>query len=142
MIALTVSAMLGMGGPGMRIPRVRFTVRRLMVAVVIAGIVLGIERLWHRSAEYAGIAGQHARKAIGWDEHVSWLDGVAAKHARKAATGTGDSRSRDRENADKWAAVANGYRGMKGYHEAMRDKYAHAARYPWLPVAPDPPEPE
>jgi hypothetical protein len=27
------------------------------------------------------------------------------------------------------------------WHELMARKYAHAARYPWLPVAPDPPEP-
>ena len=28
------------------------------------------------------------------------------------------------------------------HHWAMREKYLRAARYPWLPVAPDPPEPE
>jgi hypothetical protein len=28
------------------------------------------------------------------------------------------------------------------YHHAMKWKYRHAARYPWLPVEPDPPEPE
>ena len=27
------------------------------------------------------------------------------------------------------------------YHGAMRRKYERAARYPWLPVEPDPPEP-
>jgi hypothetical protein len=27
------------------------------------------------------------------------------------------------------------------WHESMARKYEHAARYPWLPVAPDPPEP-
>ena len=27
------------------------------------------------------------------------------------------------------------------YHEAMALKYERAARYPWLPVEPDPPEP-
>jgi hypothetical protein len=27
------------------------------------------------------------------------------------------------------------------HHRAMAEKYYHAARYPWLPVAPDPPEP-
>ena len=29
-----------------------------------------------------------------------------------------------------------------GYHAAMARKYEHAAGYPWLPVEPDPPEPE
>jgi len=28
------------------------------------------------------------------------------------------------------------------FHAAMRAKYERLARYPWLPVAPDPPEPE
>jgi hypothetical protein len=27
------------------------------------------------------------------------------------------------------------------YHSQMRAKYERAARYPWLPVEPDPPEP-
>jgi hypothetical protein len=27
------------------------------------------------------------------------------------------------------------------YHAALRDKYERAARYPWLPLAPDPPPP-
>jgi hypothetical protein len=28
------------------------------------------------------------------------------------------------------------------WHEAMAEKYGWAARYPWLPVGPDPPEPD
>jgi hypothetical protein len=28
------------------------------------------------------------------------------------------------------------------WHASMVRKYDHAARYPWLPVEPDPPEPE
>ena len=28
------------------------------------------------------------------------------------------------------------------HHAAMAHKYEHAARYPWLPVKPDPPEPD
>ena len=33
-------------------------------------------------------------------------------------------------------------RGLNDYHDLMHRKYDRAARYPWLPVAPDPPEPE
>ena len=32
--------------------------------------------------------------------------------------------------------------GKIAYHAATADKYQHAARYPWLPVEPDPPRPE
>ena len=28
------------------------------------------------------------------------------------------------------------------YHQAMKQKYERTSRYPWLPVLPDPPEPE
>jgi hypothetical protein len=28
------------------------------------------------------------------------------------------------------------------HHAAMAEKYRQAARQPWLPVAPDPPEPD
>ena len=28
------------------------------------------------------------------------------------------------------------------YHAAIARKYRHVARYPWLPIEPDPPEPE
>ena len=31
---------------------------------------------------------------------------------------------------------------MSAYHGAMRRKYEAAGRSPWLPVGPDPPEPE
>ena len=30
----------------------------------------------------------------------------------------------------------------KDHHRAMTEKYRQAAHYPWLPVAPDPPEPK
>jgi hypothetical protein len=31
---------------------------------------------------------------------------------------------------------------VANYHREMAEKYRFAATYPWLPVAPDPPEPE
>ena len=31
---------------------------------------------------------------------------------------------------------------ISSYHAAMAAKYRHTARFPWLPVEPDPPEPE
>ena len=33
-------------------------------------------------------------------------------------------------------------RDRADHHAAMAHKYEHAARYPWLPVEPDPPEPD
>ena len=36
----------------MRLPRVRFTVRRMMVVVALGGSLLGAERLWRRAEFY------------------------------------------------------------------------------------------
>ena len=32
--------------------------------------------------------------------------------------------------------------GLRDYHAAMKAKYERLARYPWLSVEPEPPEPE
>jgi hypothetical protein len=34
------------------------------------------------------------------------------------------------------------YRRLFFHYRRMRQKYEHVARYPWLPVQPDPPEPK
>jgi hypothetical protein len=40
------------------------------------------------------------------------------------------------------AVAVSRWRIKRDYYAALRIKYERAARYPWLPVAPDPPEPE
>jgi hypothetical protein len=89
----------------MWLPRVRFTVRRMMVAVAVLAISMAAGLRWF------------------------------------------DLRSRARAYAF-WAAVSPvSFKGPKGerlatHYDLLRLKYEWAARYPWLPVAPDPPEPE
>jgi hypothetical protein len=34
------------------------------------------------------------------------------------------------------------FHALLNYHASLSEKYARAARYPWLPVEPDPPMPE
>ena len=86
----------------MRLPRPRFTVRRLMVAVAIVATVMAPGAiLWRRSADLARRGREHDRRA---------------------------------------AECASTY--LSGYHERLAEKYATAARRPWLPVEPDPPEPK
>jgi hypothetical protein len=95
----------------------RFTVRRLMIAVAIAGIALGPLAALQRSRRFGQISRVHER---------AMADGAteAAKLKRR-----GDPRSKlTYARAD--------------YHQAMWLKYFHAARRPWLPVTPDPAEPE
>jgi hypothetical protein len=87
----------------MKLPRI--TVRRLMVAVAIFGIMAG--------------GGVEARR-----RHDRFL-AVAERHWW--ATLTWPLRLDPREFE---------------WHRAMQAKYERAARYPWLPVAPDTPVPE
>jgi hypothetical protein len=92
-----------------RLPRVRFTVRRLMVAVAVVGITLGaLAACRSRSARFREIRDRHrAAMIVGFE-----APGEAAPAARL------------------------------DWHRAIERKYEYAARHPWLPVAPDPPEPE
>ncbi len=105
----------------MPLPRVRFTVRRLMVAVaIVAAVLAGLEALRMRRAEFQRVSVLHRRHLLTlgrWE----LLDPVAQR-ADEEAQARGDPR--------------------KSWHLHLADKYRRAARYPWLPVAPDPPEPE
>jgi hypothetical protein len=93
----------------MRIPRVRFTVRRLMIAVaVVAAIVAFFKRRddFERVAEY----------------HRSRIGMADIDFSRRYEIRFFSPKNR--------------------WHYDMMHKYIYAARDPWLPVAPDPPEPE
>ena len=90
----------------MRLPRPRFTVRRLMVAEAITAVATYMGMVLWRIETYAVRA----------DAHVRHLN-------------SGHSFKYDSTDLIQW-------------HEGMRLKYENAARNPWFPVAPDPPEPK
>jgi hypothetical protein len=90
----------------MRLPRVRFTVRRMMVMVAISESVMA------PAAWLAPRADRFHNRAI--------------EHLRLMHESVRDASGRD----------------ASGYHAVVCLKYRAAASYPWLPVAPDPPEPK
>ncbi len=106
----------------MKLPRVRFTVRRLMVAVAIVALMLG----W--IASLRATAGR--RRAIA-DDHESVLAGQGI-----VRTGTGGSwyPVDDKPTSEREAVVM--------WRIQLADMYRAAADQPWLRLAPDPPEPE
>src|SRR4051794_9602879 len=65
----------------MRLPRVRFTVRRLMVAVAIAALAVGGLVLAQRSMAYSATANEHAARQI---ELIKAADDADAKRMRIA----------------------------------------------------------
>jgi len=113
-----------------------------MVAVAGVGFLIGgwleFARLRRLSHEYAGRA-INARRALSWA-------GLSAcwSHERWQA----ECRDIDRSNRESgWFQMGRplspeAARVHVAYWEPIRSKYERAARYPWLPVAPDPPRPE
>jgi hypothetical protein len=94
----------------------RMTTRRWMVAVAVVALLLG------------GIVGVYRLRR--------WHDGFVYRaqwHSRIVVT----LRTR-------WRVAPNDPVPPRliVYYRSLASKYQHAARYPWLPVEPDPPEPE
>jgi hypothetical protein len=134
-----------------------------MIAVAASAILLGTIELKRRSARFRKLSAFHsteakeyARYAETFDRAVNdggselWLSARRAdphlrrfwEHAepRDRSTpddtkGTGMLVIRPR-HSDALLADA-----LARYHELLVEKYLRAARYPWLPIAPDPPEP-
>jgi len=116
----------------MGIPRVRFTVRRLMVAVAVVALAFGIVRLWaarqlylEKAAEHAGFRALVLRSPntiAYWESRwTAQREGLPARYP--------------------WPGGPPFVPAMAKYHDAMRIKYERAARYPWLPIEPDLPKP-
>ena len=103
----------------MEVPRVRFTVRRLMVAVAVVGSMIAFIEL--RKREFTALADDHYAKQV---VEVACSKGGSIYEKRSGGMATEIER-----NADVW-------------HRLLESKYRYAAAHPWLPVAPDPPVPE
>jgi hypothetical protein len=112
----------------MRLPHVRFTVRRLMVAVAFVAATSLLLEMNQRAALYRATASHHATLSR------EWL-GIASRLRSDEALLTG-APGREAE------ATAGWLERMAPYHDSLMRKWARASQYPWLPVAPDPPEPE
>jgi hypothetical protein len=105
---------------GDAMPRLRFTLRRMMVAVAISGLLLGgATSLQNRRQRFLERA-----RAINMSNHLG-VPPVIGYDKKRDLILLGWDRQ-EREDA---------------HIAALKRKYEYAARYPWLPVAPDPTEP-
>ncbi len=108
----------------------RLTMRRLIGAVAIAGVTMGVATMPQRISIRETKASFHATRAAEQRAIVAdWRKGE----------GSGRIFNVTQQEAE---AVAEWLDRSIPYHEAMRWKWEEAARYPWLTVEPDPPEPE
>jgi len=110
----------------MWLPRVQFTVRRMMVAVAVVGLLLATgmwaAKMWRLSRGHRAITSSHATLEAEVRFWVAEWERCPGSALRTQMMG---EQARKADNSRR-----------------MMLKYDRAACYPWLPVAPDPPEPE
>ena len=105
----------------MRLSRVRFTVRRLMIVAALAALVMwGGRALQERRGRFERRSREEEMAALG----------EIMKCVYRVSPGTTVPQS-----------LFKDFPKVR-YHEVLVEKYRFAALHPWLPVEPDPPEPE
>jgi hypothetical protein len=111
----------------------RMTMRRWIVAVVVViGPMIGggVLLIRQRRDYFLTLAQLHHNEVA-----PSMARGTALKSRLGSISGMSPEIGQIYRDYDRMMDRAN-------HHAAMAHKYEHAARYPWLPVEPDPPEPD
>jgi len=114
----------------MRIPR--FRIRTLVIAVAVVGVGFALlvrrrdfqQRCWYESA-------------LAWDASSR----ATNRYMEVGAFRTNKANERIIDPALERDEQAQQFRRLVDFHDRLAGKYEHAARYPWLPVPPDPPPP-
>jgi hypothetical protein len=133
----------------MSLPRFRFTIRWMMVAVAIVGLAMGIVQFRRIAAAHVMRAESHAQQEAVICERLATVSEEFLDDQYHLTSVTSGTTTSDRPNVFGFvtSGFPDGFRTLEGWrdlakwHNALNQKYARSARYPWLPVAPDPPEP-
>jgi hypothetical protein len=119
------------------VPRFRFTIRWMMVVVAIVAIGLFGSIEYLRLSRVARMHRFRARVHFASSLNHSRVSRSFLEQAEPPPVGSGNS-----EAIPGLRRVAALEGALAGHYSRLTAKYERAARYPWLPVAPDPPEPE
>jgi hypothetical protein len=118
----------------MRLPRMRFTIRRMMVAIAVVAAILGL--IEERRARFRRISLAHTREQA--NLNLTDLDVYLIIEPRQ--TGANPSPSTIKAEAARMRATIPFSRFLD-HHARMAEKYQRASSRPWLLVASDPPAP-
>jgi hypothetical protein len=103
----------------MRLRRVQFSVRLMMVIIAATAVLLGVGvTLERRRARFQELAEFHIARSI---HSIKWNRAKGYYDAKIGREG-----------------VPSANPEVDGRHEELAAKYCRAASYPWLPVEPDP----
>jgi hypothetical protein len=122
----------------------------VLVAVVAVGIgglaqCLRLRRLYLRYRDQTAHCEVMARY---WSMNARWAEGVVKRSKQELADASESdnesdhSRLEKKNHIDSFTSSARLYRARVAHYAEMARKYRRAASRPWLPVAPDPPEPK
>jgi hypothetical protein len=138
----------------MRMPRFRFTVRGMMVVVAVACLALGLEQMRKRRSLYLATAGAWSETEADYlgeaghnEDYATRMEEIVVRYRRalvEIGPLSGEAEERIQaggKEASEYRVEAEQYRARSAWAAELRRKYVRAARYPWLPVPPDPPPP-
>jgi hypothetical protein len=112
----------------MRLPRM--TTRRWMIAVAVVAVMLAAT-LFRRHLRLRERGDYHARQEEVLTDRARHLEQLALEFADwKPGI------------VAQWRAYVACEAEIGAWHARLKEKYRHVARYPWLAIEPDPPEPE
>jgi hypothetical protein len=135
----------------MWLPRLRFTVRRMMVAVATLSLLLGIVieslRLLRLRANYLSLAAVHAREiaSLNLTEHKMQESRDALKVRGIGFLDPSGFLGPNSYLLGPYKRIVSfeNYMGKlsirRRWHERMKEKYERAASRPWITAEPEPP---
>jgi hypothetical protein len=130
----------------MRLPRIRFTIRWMLVAVAVIAVGMGIVMTWRKQTfqlsqaeRYLNYQEQDQTLLDGY-KSTAWTAGYRGQSKDQSVRqGRSDQYWRD-EAITAELGVVYSYR-LLAYHRQMAGKHLRAAARPWETVSPDPAPP-
>jgi hypothetical protein len=138
----------------MRLPR--FRIRRLMIAVSLCALAIETYRLKRLSDDYRAKASSAGTREGAYRQiyalEITTVESAAARIKDEEPLPPGGPPELPKEIEAARLLLHNDYSEQEAdaeldgklasYYQQLRLKFERASRYPWLPVAPDPPMPK
>ena len=143
----------------MRLPRIRFSVRLMMIVVAIAAVALGANDVRLRRNRYLDLRSMHewtGRACLTLAEAHASTAAANEREVKRVRASLSSSPDTNRQQAALTERITSNIeaqaateraaeqtcRAQASYHDALRMKYDRAVRRPWISVEADPPAPE